>query len=241
MNERNGRIALLIVAVILNGSCNKNDNPGSPTPPQCRTFASQFTRQVVKPDFTTPQETSRCTFDTPTATLTCSGPYTLSASCPGTLTTAHSWASVSDFVTETANVGEVLQTEQRESINYDSSCGGIGTLVVRLAYDSSRRPTSRSAIGPNASLDVVYSSWDSRGRPTAGTVTSSDHPAPCRLTTDYDDQRRIYQNSVACETTGVEIVFLDPNGEIVRIQNTRSGTVTSTETRTINSTQTVCR
>ena len=31
-----------------------NDNPGSPTPPQCRTFASEFTRQVVKPDFTTP-------------------------------------------------------------------------------------------------------------------------------------------------------------------------------------------
>jgi len=243
MNERNGRTALLIVAVILNGSCKNNDNPGSPTPPQCRTFASQFIRQVVKPDFTTPQETSRCTFDTATATLTCSGPYMLSAGCPGTLTTAYSWASVSDFVVENGAVGKVLQTEQRETINYPSSCAGTGTLMVKMAYDASRRLTSRSnsAVGSSGYLNVVYSAWDDRGRPTGGTVTSNDHPAPCQLTESYDEQRRTYRTSVACEITGVETVSLDTNGNVVRIENTKNGIATSTETRTINSTQSVCR
>jgi len=234
--------AAAIAALLLNASC-KNDNPGSPSPPQCRTFASEFTRQVVRPDFTTPQETSRCTFDTNSATLTCSGPYTLSPGCGGTLTTSYVYASVSDFVAESESVGKVLQVEQRETINYPSSCAGTGTLFVRLAYDGSRRLLSRSSSSPSSTefLNATYSSWDDRGRPTAGAVTSSDHPSPCRLTASYDEQRRTYQTTVACETTGVENVSLDANGNVVRIQNIRNGTVTSTETRSNNSTRTVCR
>ena len=243
MKARKERSALAVVVVLLAGSCSKNDIPGSPSPEQCRTYASEFTRQVARPEFTSPQETSRCTFDMATSTRTCTGPYTLRAGCSGTLSSADQWGSLSDFVTEKDTVGRLLQTEERETVNYSPSCGGAGTATVKFAYDSSRRLTSRSVTAPTGGwVNVAYSSWDARARPTAGTATSSDNPTGCRLTASYDEGRRTSQTTVRCaDGTGVELVSLDANGNIVRIQNSKNGTVTSTETRTIGSTQSVCR
>ncbi len=229
-------------------ACGGAANAPSPPPSgssQCRTYVTQFTRQVVYPTFTSPSETSTCVFDQGRSTLSCTGAFTLAAGCGGTLTTDYVYASVADFVAEARTVGRVLETKEEETLQRPSNCGESGTGTVLLTYDASKRLLSRdasSATNP-MTLNLNYNGWDAAGRPTSGIETGNNTPTPCGVSVSYDDRGRTAQTTVTCSDAGAsgqEKITFDPNGNVTALQSLTNGAASSTETRSIDRTGSVC-
>jgi YD repeat-containing protein len=233
-----GRVLTAVVCVLA-GSCGEQDLTG-PSDQSCRTYATQFTRQITKPSFTTPPEVSTCRYDEGSSALTCEGPLTMFAGCTGRLTTRGTYRSTADFVSEAARAGRMLQMRDVETLVAD--CTQSGTATVDFSYDGQGRLTGRAATIPGASVGVTYTAWDGSGRPTRGTVTTPG-AAPCALSIAYDDGARTMETTVTCttqSTSSVERLTYDANGNTVRLQHAGSGREDSDERRTIDRTDRVC-
>ena len=237
IRNRAGRVLTAVVCVLA-GSCAEQDltGPGNET---CRTYATQFTRQITTPTFVTPPEVSTCRYDQGSSTFTCEGALTMFAGCAGRLTTRATYRSTADFVSEASTVGRTLQMRDVETFAADCTQSGTGT--VDFSYDAQGRLTGRAGTIPGASAGVTYTAWDGLGRPTRGTVTTAG-TAPCALSIAYEDGARTMDTTVTCSTqstSSVERLTYDANGNTVRLQHA-GGREDSVEIRTIDRTDRVC-
>jgi hypothetical protein len=230
---------VLTISCVLALGCNKSDLAG-PTDGNCRTYATQFTRQITRATFVTPREASTCTFDQGAGTLSCEGSLTKPPGCTGRLTTRGMYRSAADFVGEASAAGLTFQTQEVESFFAD--CAESGTGTVNYAYDAQGRLMGRSFVGrttlSTGAASVTYTAWDGARRPTRGTLVT-EGAAPCALSIVYGG--RTIESTATCQTaSAVEKITFDANANIVEIQHTRGGTLDSTEIRTIDRTAAVC-
>jgi YD repeat-containing protein len=230
---------LAVLMCVMACGCAKSDLTG-PSDQTCRTYATQFTRQITTASFVSPPEVSTCRFDESSRTLTCEGALSRFSGCVGTLTTKATYRSTADFVDEASTVGRTFHVQDVES--FFASCAESGTGTVNFAYDAQGRLTERIAVLPGSRVTAIYTAWDGSGRTTRGTV-GVEGGAPCTLSIAYNDSARTMVTTATCpalSTSSVETLTYDTNGNIVRSQHAGSGREDSTEIRTIDRTDRVC-
>jgi hypothetical protein len=234
----------LFVAVAAVGACSGNpagsssngtggSSSSSGGVPSCRTYATTYATTSVANGVTLANNVpNTCSFDKATNQVTCTigfgngGPI-----CSRTIVT---WKSTADFV------DEVQYDPPRE---YDQSstntqipsgpCGSGNTISTRTnTYDSQRRLTR---IDTSTGGGIVYTSWDSKGRPTAGNASGTT------LTLVYDDTARtITLTSGTGASAPVTTLTYDPNGILIR-EIVKDGAFTTTTDHAIQSTAQVCK
>ena len=124
------------------------------------------------------------------------------------------YGSVEDFIRE-AQIPNRLLVRQREVSSSPGTLVTFSDTVTDYRYDASgrlieRRRTRRFGLSSGfTEVDLVeYSTWDSQGRPTLGTIHVGDNAQS--VTIVYDDRAR------QMEATNGEAVTRDANGNVVR-------------------------
>lgn len=212
--------------------------------PQCRNYATHYTRSVTGVgNGTTSVANADCSLAGPTYTCT-----EVEQLYCGTFTNsiARTYRGISDFVDEAAVVGRtrVLRTEQ--SVRYSPSCGPSWlswTGTWTLSYDSQGRLTGWVARGEVSGGTVVYTSWDSLGRPAGGTFTWSPPGAGCgsvQLAIVYDDAGRTTTETWRGGCVRTQTSEYDADGNLLKL-TTNDPSGTSTLVNTITATTRVCQ
>ena len=245
MNRVFRRLPIVILAAVVTSCGGGSSTPVSPggttgtgstgstgSGPACRTYATAYTTSsAFNGRIIVSNIPNNCSFDTSTNQITCTigfgngGPI-----CQRDIV---SWHSTADFVNEIqSNPPRELDFMSTATLIPSGPCGSGSTTNSRTnTYDSQQRLV-RIDVSGNPAASVVYSQWDSKGRPTVGTY------AGVPTTLAYDDAAGTITIS---SSTGTTILTYDPNGILVRQETHDPTGGVSTTTHTVQTTGQVCK
>jgi len=222
-----------IASVLIVAGCSDAGNgPTSPTGPgasSCRTYATSFV-QAGTVAGTAINDTLSCSFNEASNQLTC----TLSRpGAPGCGTSIAAYPSKAAFVDE-VRVVPPLTLMTSYSVSLQSSCGGGGGTIT-YSYDGQQRVAGFV----DDFVTATYTSWDSAGRPTAGTLTGAG--VTTTQSNAYNDSTRTtVTTSTTAGSTSTQTYEYDSRGIAVRTALTAAG-VSGSSTVTTNATGQVCK
>ena len=232
-------LGLILFIEFIEAGCGSGSNPLTPSPvangQACRTFATQWTET---PTFRQPASAT-ASFD--------AAAHVYSETAPGSSIVVQRtiYQSVGDFIDEPVVMGRILAT-RKESCASPTCAGGFGEAEV-YSYDQQRRLTILDNVVAGFSMSRdVYSAWDNRGRPIAGT---RNQPGLCTvpLTLTYDDAGRTVttvpgqsSNILCLALTFSSSKSFDADGNLIVDTGSAGGTTTTT-TRTITATDKICK
>jgi hypothetical protein len=224
------RLALvLLTSSLVTVSCSK-DNGTGPDDLVCRTFATNIT-QVVTAGSTQTNVTGTCFFNQATNQLSCS--Y-VSGATP-CYTQLQTFSSAADFVDEVSVVPPVKRLNS-EVITNQGACG-LPTRSTLFTYDGQRRLMRTVEQGTGGTN--TYTTWDSSGRPTAGT-----NPGPPAATYTYaysDANRTETLTTVAGALNVTTTTTYSADGIVTNINNAIASGATTTYVITPVGTAKVCK
>jgi YD repeat-containing protein len=240
MTLRAVRLPCLLLSLAAAGAC--GGTASSPTQstggansggsgPTCRTYPASSTVSFQSTDGVTRTSPSTCAWDANLHQLTCT--ISVSSGGPVCTTTVSGYASTADFIDELRAIPPVLlRTSDVQTSSGAPPCGAGAIQNITYVYDAQRRLTQLL----NGTFTTTFTSWDSVGRPTAGSLTSG---AP--VTIAYDAAARTQTQTTG--TGGAAVVVtttFDTTGTPIRVVTQENG-VTSTTTTQVTATAQVCR
>jgi len=176
-----------------NSPSSPSSTPGTTPQPVCRDYASKYSSvSSDTPSGGSSTLSATCSFSASDSTLTCDVIYRNGGTYPGVRTDRY--ASVGDFVDEAGFVGRTLVATS--TLRVEDSDGEFVDLVTNQ-YDAQRRLTGYiNTVNGRQHGSATYTSWDSRGRPTAGTMSDADTGTGA-VQFSYDDGARTVTASAA--------------------------------------------
>jgi hypothetical protein len=214
------------------GSSGSPTAPGgtSPSGPACRTYPTSANVHTTNSASSVVFDAlEAATFDSSSRRATVNTNFANGAPC-STLVTSYN--SVADFVDEVRVIPPVALSTT--SVNTNSGACGTVVATSSYTYDSQRRVTQ---ISNSAGGVVVYTAWDTSGRPTAGTTSTGT-----TISIVYDNAARSWTETQTQSngTRSVGTLTFDANGAQIR-NVVVQGNVTTTTTFTNTATATVCK
>jgi len=247
------RGVLLPFAVLLAmafGACGHGPNapdasmsPSSGQRQTCRVYAAALTLANTSGTFSS-TVTLAGAYSTSTNQLTYAGSYSDSLGCAIPWDLVTNYSSVADFVDETRVVPPLTRSTGSTATTTDARCDRI-TVTASHSYDSQGRLIRIVTVSsPGGTETRNYTTWDSVGRPTGGTISSAGNTRTHSLS--YDDAARTVTITGGINTGGigpqsVETETYDSSGILLRKVTTVLGSTVITSTVTTTSTNRVCR
>ena len=225
----------LLAAATCGGS-----SPTSPAPsqagntaPACRTYSTSEERTVTSTVGLRGTVTNACSpYNKSSNEQPCTLTYADNRGVAYVSTTLVKFASVNDFIGDAPRVF-IFSTASVHPTSIVSTTAGV-TSNATYTYDSQGRLTRFSTqLSTGASEVLTFSSWDSFGRPTAATGSTTS------FVYTYDDSARTA--TITNAQGGTITQSFDANGILVRQVSVVPGGGTETQVWTIQSTDTVCR
>jgi hypothetical protein len=234
------RLAALCASVFLASAlvaCGNDDGdsgvitgPGGGGSTSCRNYEAAFSTSTTGPNgATTATSNGTCAVSTSSLQVTCTT-RTTSGGATTTATSIWNYGSIADIVDEVA----VLPPRRLAlSLVVTSSAAPVATTT--FFYDAGDRLTREASL----STTTTYTAWDDRGRPTVGTTLGA---AGRTLAISYNDAARITTTAIS---SGGQLVttcrgVFDADGNQLSSTCTEGAAATTT-TRTISSTQRICK
>jgi YD repeat-containing protein len=234
------RLAALCASVFLASAlvaCGNDDGdsgvitgPGGGGSNSCRNYETAFSTSTTGPNgATTATSTGTCTISTASLQVTCTT-RTTSGGATTTATSIWTYGSTADIVDEVAVV-----PPRRLALSLVVTSSAAPVTTTTFFYDAADRLTREASLSTTTS----YTEWDDRGRPTVGTTVGA---VGRTLAISYNDAGRITTTAIS---SGGQLVttcrdVFDANGNQISSTCTDGGGATTT-TRTISSTQRICK
>ena len=158
--------------------------------------------------------TATASFDTKTNV------YSLMIKSPeGEMVANQHYASLADFVAEAKAFGRTLITKDVEE-------EGGKQRTTTFTYDAKQRLTQKTRAEEKESRTAVFTAWDDKGRPTAGTKSADYGCKGAPITIIYDDVARTRKETiedakgVGCgDRLRVGTETYDENGNVILVDN----------------------
>lgn len=211
---------------------------------ECRTFATNLTTRGTGPGASA-EITSRCSYNKATNQATCTNTYR-DARGESTTVAITSYRALDDLLAETQVIPPLRRSLRTDSTTRDKAGSKASSLVN--SYDATGRlirevgssdPILEQPVS-STKYTTTYTSWDNKGRPTAGTTA---HPGG-RTTTAiaYNDAARTQTTSSVTGGQGTvcQMTF-DANGNAVASSCEVGRAVQTHSKTTITNTETICR
>lgn len=234
------RLATVLLSLAAAAAC--GGNPSGPTQSTggansggsgatCRTYPTAATVTVQTSAGTTSTSPSACAWDGNLHQLTCT--ISVGSGGPVCSTLVTSYASTADFIDEIRAIPPVLlRTSDVQTSSGTSACGAGAIQNITYVYDGQRRLTQIL----NGSSTTTFTSWDSTGRPTSGSLTSG---APVTIAYDTTARTRTQTTGSGAAAVTVTTTF-DTTGTPVKLVTQDSATTTTTTTQ-VASTSRICK
>jgi len=240
MTLRACRTAALLLCLAAAGAC--GGNPSSPTESSggansgssgatCRTYPTAASVTFQSTGGVSRTSPSTCAWDPGLHQLTCA--ISVSSGGPVCTTTVTAFNSTADFIDEVRAVPPIfLRTSDVQTSSGAAPCGAGAIQNITYVYDAQRRLTQLL----NGTSTATFTSWDSSGRPTAGSLTSG---APVTIAYDTTARTQTQTTGIGAAAVVVTTTF-DTTGTPIKVV-TQDDTGTSTTTTQVTSTATVCK
>jgi hypothetical protein len=214
-------------------------------PKTCRTFATALTIRSTGSG-TSLEIATTCTYDRTTNKATCTS-KSRDGRGESTMVAVTSFQTLDDMLAETQVIPPLRRYVRTDTTSRDRSGSRTSSLVN--TYDAKGRligeaGSSNPTLGQPAStgtFTTTYTSWDSKGRPTAGTTA---HPGG-RTTTAiaYNDAARTQTTTSitgGAARTVCQMTF-DQSGNAIATSCVVDGVARTQSKTTVAKTETICR
>jgi hypothetical protein len=240
MTLRAPRTAALLLSLAAAGAC--GGNPSSPTQSSggansggsgatCRTYPTAATVSFQSTDGVSRTSPSTCAWDSSLHQLTCT--IIVSSGGPVCTTTVTAYNSTADFIDEIRVVPPaLLRTSDVQTSSGAAPCGAGAIQNITYVYDAQRRLTQLLS----GTSSTTFTSWDSSGRPTAGSLTTG---AP--VTIAYDNTARTQTQTTGVGGAAIIVTTtFDTTGIPIKVV-TQDDTGTATTTTQVTTTGQICK
>lgn len=231
--------AALLAAFCIDSGC-AGKSPASPdgttatntSSSSCRTYAASATGVSTAGGYTINTSTT-CTFNTATIQLSCTYRTSDTNGATSASTGIMTYASVGDFVSEVQVVPPLRRSLRVTTSNTPS---GPPDVTLINAYDGQNRLTQDVQTSSSGTVTSRYTSWDSAGRPIAGTIAYPTGETATVVWSHNDGTRATTMTSTISGLQVVTTSTFDANGNPASVSS--SGVVATTTT---TATDRVCR